>query len=89
MKRGGKIGSIGVPAKSGPIFPPQLFDLESDPGELVDLGARSGMAAVRTELDARLFRWLRRLNYRVTAPDARVASWTETSEAGGLKLGVW
>ncbi len=70
-------------------FPPQLFDLESDPSELIDLGAQSGMAGVRTELDARLFRWLRRLNYRVTAPDARVTSWTEKSEAGGLKLGIW
>lgn len=70
-------------------FPPQLFDLESDPREFVDLGAQPGMAGVRAELDERLFGWLRGLNYRVTAPDDRVTSWTEKSEAGGLKLGIW
>jgi len=70
-------------------LPPQLFDLESDPTEFVDLGSQPEMAGVRAELDARLFRWLRNLNYRVTAPDARTASWTEKSEAGGLKLGIW
>ena len=45
-------------------FRPQLFDLESDPEECVDLGAEPGYEGVGRELPDRLFTWLRRRRNR-------------------------
>ena len=36
-------------------FRPQLFDMENDPDELVDLGADPGYESVRRNLHERLF----------------------------------
>lgn len=50
-------------------FPPQLFDLQEDPGEVVDLGRSDGHEIVRQEMHRRfLERLTDRLN-RVTVGD--------------------
>ena len=41
------------------LFEPQLFDLDADPGELVDLGTDPGYTHVRSELEGVLHDWRR------------------------------
>ena len=45
-------------------FRPQLFDLQEDPHEYVDLGLSPAHAEIRTRLEARLFEWLRHRRIR-------------------------
>ena len=70
-------------------FRPQLFDLESDPGELVDLGDDPAHVAVRAELHERLFQWLRTRRIRVTTSDAEVQRRTDTHKSRGIVFGEW
>jgi arylsulfatase A-like enzyme len=70
-------------------FRPQLFDLAGDPRELCDLGADPQFAAVRRELDERLFAWARRPHSRVTVSDQEIEKRTDTHKARGLPFGVW
>ncbi|MFG6529713.1 MULTISPECIES: alkaline phosphatase family protein [unclassified Sulfitobacter] len=55
-------------------FRPMLFDLESDPDELVDLGADPAHAPERARLEQLLFRWTRRTAQRTTISDAKIAA---------------
>lgn len=70
-------------------FRPQLFDLNADPDELVDLGESSWHAAVRAEMHERLFAWLRTRRTRTTLSDAEVANRTGTGKQRGYYIGVW
>jgi arylsulfatase A-like enzyme len=70
-------------------FRPQLFDLEGDPDELVDLGRSPAHSAIRAELHERLFAWLRRRRTRTTISDAEVARRTATGRQRGYLIGVW
>jgi arylsulfatase A-like enzyme len=70
-------------------FAPQLFDLDADPGELMDLGASPDHAALRADLHERLFEWLRQRRLRTTMSDDKVASLTDTSRKRGFLIGVW
>ncbi len=70
-------------------FAPQLFDLRNDPDEFVDLGRDPGYAAVRTELDARLFDWLRKRARRTTMSDLEIENRTEAWRAQGVYAGAW
>ncbi|MDP6841499.1 MAG: alkaline phosphatase family protein [Rhodospirillales bacterium] len=70
-------------------FPAQLFDLENDPDEFHDLGRDAAHQPIRDEMHERLFTWFRNLNCRQGSPDETVASWTERSETGGQRLGIW
>jgi arylsulfatase A-like enzyme len=70
-------------------FRPQLFDLEADPRELDDLGASDAHAAVRAELDERLFAWLRGRRMRTTLSDEEVGRRTGTARQRGYLIGVW
>jgi arylsulfatase A-like enzyme len=47
-------------------FRPQLYDLDADPQEFVDLGADPAYATVRRDLHEKLFKWLRRRKLRTT-----------------------
>lgn len=68
---------------------PQLFDLDSDPQELTDLGLASEMAPVREEMRGRLFDWLRqRRRFPTIAPDA-IEQWNRRELAAGIEIGVW
>ena len=55
-------------------FRPQLFDLDADPQELVDLGADARHDAVRARMRERLFDWLATAKRRTTVSDDVVAS---------------
>ena len=70
-------------------FRPQLFDMENDPGELVDLGADAAHAAVRREMSDRLFAWLRKRKLRTTLSNREVANRTGMAKERGYLFGVW
>jgi arylsulfatase A-like enzyme len=68
---------------------PQLFDMRSDPDELVDLGDAPGHEAVRAEMKDRLFDWMLRSKTRTTVDHATVERRTEDWRGNGLFIGVW
>jgi arylsulfatase A-like enzyme len=72
-------------------FRPQLFDLQHDPSELVDLGdaAGAGLDAVRAEMKDRLLEWHGARKVRTTVDHATVARRTEDWRGNGLYIGVW
>ena len=70
-------------------LPPQLFDLEADPGELDDLGRAPGHEAVRETLERRLFAWFRARRMRVTISDDEVERRTGSAKARGYRFGEW
>ena len=71
------------------MFRPQLFDMNEDPDELVDLGESPAHETVRVEMRERLFAWLRTRRLRTTLSDDQVANLTDTSRKRGYYVGVW
>ncbi|WP_281955683.1 sulfatase-like hydrolase/transferase [Pseudophaeobacter arcticus] len=71
-------------------FRPVLFDLETDPQEVIDLGAsdQADHRAVRARMDAALLDWARRHHTRITATPAVLASQKVAAE-GGILIGFW
>ena len=71
-------------------FRPVLFDLQSDPHELSDLGASTVAehAAVRARMEAALLDWATRHHTRITATPAVLARQKKTAE-GGILIGFW
>ena len=65
-------------------FRPMLFDLDTDPEEFHDLGARDDHALVLDELYAHLARWGRRMSQRVTRSDEEI----ERLRGRSLRRGV-
>jgi arylsulfatase A-like enzyme len=51
-------------------FEPQLFDLQEDPMELVDLGSAPGYASHRSEMRERMLQWRSARRTRTTMSDA-------------------
>jgi arylsulfatase A-like enzyme len=70
-------------------FRPMLFDLASDPHELVDLGESAAHAEVRTRMAAALADWGLRLSQRTTRSDAELARMRGASARRGILIGVW
>lgn len=70
-------------------FRPQLFDLETDPKELTDLGAAPELEAVRREMQDLLTDWALHRRMRVTLSDDDVARRTGTHKVRGMPFGVW
>ncbi len=70
-------------------FAPMLFDLVSDPRELVDRGADPALESQRTRLFAALNRWGRRQSQRTTLSDAQIESRRGGSEQKGILIGYW
>ncbi len=70
-------------------FAPQLFDLQDDPDELVDLGAAPGLASVRAEMQSLLLDRLTDRRNRVTLSDQVVADRTDGSTRAGVIIGKW
>ncbi len=68
---------------------PQLFDLQADPGELVDLGRDAGHERVREMMKARLFDWFTRLKRRTTMNAQEIEARTATHKQHGVFFGVW
>lgn len=68
---------------------PQLFDLQEDPLELVDLGDNAGRESVRREMRDRLIEWQIGLKRRVTADYDYVERRTEDHRSNKVLIGVW
>jgi arylsulfatase A-like enzyme len=68
---------------------PQLFDLENDPLELVDLGDDPAREPVRREMRDRLAEWLMGLKRRVTVNYDYVTRRTEDARSNNVLIGVW
>lgn len=68
---------------------PQLFDLQHDPDELVDLGDAPGYDEVRGEMQARLLDWHSTRKVRTTVDSPTVERRTEDWRGNGLFIGVW
>ena len=70
-------------------YRPQLFDLENDPDEFVDLGADAGYADVRAEMHERLFEQLTRRKNRIAISDEDVVRRTDVARSRGVIIGEW
>ena len=70
-------------------FRPQLFDLDADPNELIDLGGDARYGAERTVMRERLFDWMARAKRRTTVSDEEVASYTDNHRERGIHIGIW
>lgn len=70
-------------------FRPLLFDLESDPDELVDLGAEPEHEAIRAELHEALFAWARQHHTRITRAPQQVDRMAAGGEPPGIQIGFW
>lgn len=67
---------------------PQLFDMETDPQEYVDLGESPDHAEIIAMMYERLGRWARRLSQRTTRSDAQIIAERGRSAGRGITLGV-
>ena len=70
-------------------FRPQLFDLQSDPRELNDLGEAPELEGVRLQMRDILTDWALHRRMRVTLSDEEVARRTGTHKSRGMPFGVW
>ena len=70
-------------------FRPQLFDLQSDPQELNDLGNHPDYEAIRAELSQAVYDWFRHRKTRVTISNEDVASRTGKAQQNGYLFGIW
>jgi arylsulfatase A-like enzyme len=71
-------------------FPAQLFDLQSDPNELRDLGRDPLHGPVREEMKARIFVWMRGRKNRVAMTDAEIdARFDARRKPGAQLIGRW
>ncbi len=69
-------------------FRPMLFDLESDPQELNDLGADPAYEKERARLYDAIFTWARRHHNRITMSPERVETMAGR-EPKGILIGYW
>jgi hypothetical protein len=70
-------------------FRPMLFDLENDPGELVDLGADPSLGGVRARLLDALNLWGRRQSQRTALSEEQILAMRGASLRRGILLGFW
>jgi arylsulfatase A-like enzyme len=70
-------------------FPPQLFDLQEDPDEFVDLGLSADHVEVRAQMKDRLFNRLLERRNRVTFTDADVSAKRKNETSSGIVIGKW
>jgi hypothetical protein len=72
-------------------FRPMLFDLETDPDEFFDLGAKQGYDDIKEDMHERLFKWARQPRQRATVADETIESTyvQERIGEGGILIGYW
>lgn len=70
-------------------FQPQLFNLEDDPNEQVDLGTSPAYQEIRSNMEDHIHYWLRHTRSRVTLSDDEVNRRTNTAKKRGILYGVW
>ena len=68
---------------------PMLYDLETDPDELVDLGADPSCESERQRLRELIFTWTRSPANRITATDEQVAARSGGEFKRGILIGFW
>ena len=69
--------------------PEQLFDLEADPNEFVDLGRDPGHAEVRSRFRSELLDWFSRLKRRTTVSYEAIERGTNAYKKAGVFYGQW
>jgi arylsulfatase A-like enzyme len=78
-----------------PTLRPMLYDLETDPGELVDLGADPHFEAERQRLKEAIFVWLQQRRTRITVPEQpilpadHIAFKYDRTMDSGILIGYW
>ena len=72
-------------------FRPMLYDLESDPDEVVDRGDDPDCAGEIIRLKAALFEWALHPKGHITTPNAKIAAYAENQLQikAGVIIGVW
>ncbi len=70
-------------------FPPQLFDLETDPDEFTDLGRSPDHEDQRQDMHARLLDRLISRKNRVTMTDNGVTAMRRSESSAGILIGQW
>lgn len=70
-------------------FRSQLFDLEKDPKELVDLGMSEPHAPVRADMEQMISDWLKSSKIRATMSNEKVEAVTNTHKSRGIIFGEW
>ena len=71
-------------------FRPQLFDMENDPNEFVDLGDSAQHAAIREEMHEKLFTWFRRRKIRTEMDaDFLLTMGPQRDKEFGIRIGEW
>jgi arylsulfatase A-like enzyme len=70
-------------------FPPQLFDLENDPNEWVDLGQIDAFEPIRRDMKDQLFERLLERKNRTTVTDQQVLKAREGENETGIMIGIW
>ena len=70
-------------------FPPQLFDLQTDPDEFDDLGASPDHSEIRATMQTLLLERLTDRKNRVTMTDEQVLRTRAGEGSSGIMIGVW
>jgi arylsulfatase A-like enzyme len=72
-------------------FRPMLYDLASDPQELVDRGEDASCAEVIARLQATLFDWALHPNDHITTSRDKIAAYADNQlqVKGGVLIGIW
>jgi arylsulfatase A-like enzyme len=76
-------------------FRPMLFDLVTDPQELVDRGADPATAEMRSQMEAAHYTWARKTHARITESDSAVTANDRAAAAydididPGILIGYW
>jgi arylsulfatase A-like enzyme len=70
-------------------LPPLMFDLETDPEEILDLGRDRGHADMREQMFGQLFGWLRARRRSPTIAPAAIEAWNRREYEAGILIGAW
>jgi arylsulfatase A-like enzyme len=70
-------------------FRPLLFDLQTDPNELHDLGSIAAHASQLERLAGLHFQWARQHHNRITRTPAVIEKMTKGKEPPGILIGFW
>jgi arylsulfatase A-like enzyme len=72
-------------------FRPMLYDLQSDPQELVDRGEDPDCSDVSARLQAVLFDWALHPNNHITTSREKIAAYADNQlqVKGGILIGIW
>ena len=70
-------------------FAPQLFNLQDDPSEQVDLGRDNSHASICEAYESRINQWIRARKTRFTVSHEQIETRTDNAKERGIYFGVW